>query len=332
MLSEGPPRPPRSDGSAPRLLDQVRAVVRSRHYSRRTETAYVQWIVRFLRHHRGRHPREMGESELRAFLSSLASEGRVSASTQNQASSALLFLYRQVLRIEVPWIANVTRAKAPARLPVVLTRDEVRATLEQLTGTPRLMAELLYGSGLRLLECCRLRIKDVDFAAHEIVVRAGKGDRDRRTLLPAALEASLRQQVDTARRQHERDLAAGAGWVELPGALARKYPAAGRSWPWQWVFPAARHYRDPDTGQLRRHHLHETVLQRGFHEAVLKARLAKPATCHSLRHSFATHLLQDGYDIRTIQELLGHRDVATTMIYTHVLNRGGRGVRSPLDR
>jgi integron integrase len=316
---------------APRLLDQVRAAIRARHYSPRTLDAYLLWITRFIRFHRLRHPLRMGEREITEFLSSLAVR-RLSASTQNQALSALLFLYREVLRVELRWMDGIVRAKPGARLPVVLTREEVRAVLDRMRGTPELMARLLYGAGLRLLECCRLRIKDVDFGAGEIVVRAGKGDRDRRTVLPASLREPLRQQVEAVRRQHRADLEHGAGWVELPGRLARKYPRAGRDWPWQWVFPATRHYRDRETSQLRRHHLHETVLQRAFREAVLAAGISKPATCHSLRHSFATHLLEDGYDIRTIQELLGHRDVSTTMIYTHVLNRGGRGVRSPIDR
>jgi len=316
----------------PRLLDQVRAALRARHYSRSTERAYVRWICRFVRHHGKRHPAEMGESEITAFLSSLAVKQRVSSSTQNQALSALLFLYREVLRIELPWMDRIVRAKTPARLPVVLTRSEVRAVLERTNGTPKLMVSLLYGAGLRLMECCRLRIKDVDFATSEITVRGGKGDRDRRTILPSTLREELRTHVATVQHTHAGDLVRGAGWVELPNALDRKYPNAGREWPWQWVFPATRHYRDTTTGQIRRHHLHESVLQRAFREAALAARIAKPATCHTLRHSFATHLLEDGYDIRTIQELLGHRDVSTTMIYTHVLNRGGRGVRSPMDR
>ena len=307
----------------PRLLDRVRSTLRARHYSPSTERAYVGWIVRFIRHNGMRHPE--------AFLSDLATRHRVSASTQNQALSALLFLYGEVLRIDLPWIDRIVRPKTRQRIPVVLTRDEVRRTLDRMSGTPKLMAALLYGSGLRLMECCRLRIKDVDLDRNEITVRRGKGDRDRRTLVPAALREELNRQIDAVRALHGDDVARNAGWVELPNALGRKYPNAGRSIPWQWVFPATRHYRDTETGQLRRHHLHESVIQRGFHEAVLAAGIPKPASCHTLRHSFATHLLEDGYDIRTIQELLGHRDVSTTMIYTHVLNRGGRGVRSPID-
>ena len=274
----------------------------------------------------------MGEGEITGFLSSLAVTSRVSASTQNQALSAILFLYREVLRVQVPWLEGVVRAKASPRLPVVLTREEVRAILDRMDGTPAVMARLMYGAGLRLLECCRLRVKDVDFGANQITVRSGKGDRDRRTVLPASLRDPLRMHLDDVHRLHEEGLRRGAGWVELPGALARKYPRAGREWPWQWVFPATRPYSHAPTGQRRRHHLHESVIQREFRQAVLLSGIPKHATCHSLRHSFATHLLEDGYDIRTIQELLGHRDVTTTMIYTHVLNRGGRGVLSPADR
>src|SRR5207247_642747 len=261
------------------------------------------------------------------FLSSLAQQDHVAASTQNQALSALLFLYRQVLQVEMPWLDNVVRAKRSERLPVVLTREEVRAVIRELQGPPRLMAILLYGAGLRLLECARLRVKDVDFATNQIIVRAGKGDRDRVTMLPAVVKPDLVRHVEVVRRQHEADLRHGAGWVELPWALARKYPNAGREWAWQWVFPATRIYVDQETGQRRRHHLHESVLQRAVKEAVRRAGIAKRATCHTFRHSFATHLLEDNHDIRTVQELLGHRDVSTTMIYTHVLNRGPGGVR-----
>ena len=315
----------------PRLLDRVRSELRTRQYSRSTERAYVGWITRFIRHHGLRHPETMGEREVTEFLSSLATKGRVAPSTQNQALSALLFLYGEVLRIDLPWMDRIVRPKLPSNVPVVLTRNEARKVLDAMSGTPKLMASLLYGSGLRLMECYRLRIKDVDLERSEITVRRGKGSKDRRTLLPTALREVLREQIDAAREQHQGDLVRGAGWVELPGALARKYPAAGRSVPWQWIFPAMRQYRDVETGQVRRHHLHESVIQRALHEAVLAAGIAKPATCHTLRHSFATHLLEAGYDIRTIQELLGHRDVTTTMLYTHVLNKGGRGVRSPID-
>jgi len=274
----------------------------------------------------------MGAPELTRYLSSLAVEGNVAASTQNQALSALLFLYREVLEQEVPWLDDVVRARRPVRLPVVLTRDEVRAVLRQLRGTPRLMAILLYGSGLRLLECARLRVKDVDFGRNQIIGRAGKGDKDRTTTLPTIISVELARHLDVVKKQHDLDLRQGAGWVELPWALARKYPNAGREWAWQWVFPATRFYVDRVTGQRRRHHLHESVVQRAVKDAVRLAGIPKRATCHTLRHSFATHLLEDDRDIRTVQELLGHRDVSTTMIYTHVLNRGPAGVRSPADR
>lgn len=281
--------------------------------------------------HNKRHPLEMGEAQVAEFLSDLATRGRVSATTQNQTLSAILFLYREVLHHDLDWLEGIVRAKKPRRLPVVLTKGEARAVLEQMHGVPWLMASLLYGAGLRLLECSRLRIKDVDFARGEVTVRDGKGRKDRVTLLPGRLAAPLAEHVARIRRQHERDLAAGRGAVMLPDALSRKYPNAAREWGWQWVFPATRFYRDRETGELRRHHLHESVLQRAVKEAVSAAGLAKPASCHTFRHSFATHLLEKGYDIRTIQELLGHSDVSTTMIYKHVLNRGGRGVQSPLD-
>jgi len=322
----GPAEPPK-----PRLLDRVRAAVRLRHYSRQTEKAYVGWTRRYILFHGKRHPAEMGAPELTRFLSSLAVDGRVAASTQNQALSALLFLYGNVLELDVPWLDGIVRAKRPQRLPIVLTRDEVRALLRPLQGVPRLMAFLLYGSGLRLLECCRLRVQDIDFGGNQIVVRGAKGDKDRVTVLPALINQDLARHLDTAREQHRRDVQSGAGWVELPTALARKYPNAGREWVWQWVFPATRFYRERASGQLRRHHLHESVLQRIVKDAVHRAGIAKRATPHTLRHSFATHLLEDGRDIRTVQELLGHRDVSTTQIYTHVLNRGPSAVRSPID-
>src|SRR5256712_10060212 len=295
----------------PRLLDRVRETVRARHYSRRTEKAYVHWIRRYIFFHGTRHPAEMGAAEVTSFLTSLAVRDKVAASTQNQALSALLFLYREVLGVELPWLDDVVRAKRPQRLPVVLTRDEVRAVVRSLQGIPRLMASLLYGSGLRLLECCRLRVQDVDFGTNQILVRGAKGDKDRITVLPAAIKADLIRHLDRVREQHGRDLQAGGGWVELPTAPDRKYPNAGREWVWQWVFPATRFYRDRVTGQLRRHHLHESVLQRSVKDAVRRAGIAKRATPHTLRHSFATHLLEDGRDIRTVQELLGHRDVTT---------------------
>jgi len=316
----------------PRLLDQVRAALRARHYSRRTEEAYVGWVRRYILFHRKRHPAQMAESEVTEFLTALAVRAKVSATTQNQALAALLFLYREVLQMKVAWLDNVVRARRHPRLPVVLSRDEVRSVLEELDGLQRLMATLMYGTGMRLMECSRLRVKDLDLPGNQIIVRAGKGNKDRITLLPAVIKPELTRHLEKVREQHQRDAAGGQGWVELPEALARKYPNAGKEWAWQWVFPATRRYRDTTTGQLRRHHLHETVLQRAFHQAVRRAGLAKPATCHTLRHSFATHLLEDGYDIRTVQELLGHRDVSTTMIYTHVLNRGWGAVRSPADR
>ncbi|MGH7556958.1 MAG: integron integrase [Gemmatimonadota bacterium] len=315
-----------------RLLDQVRAAIRVHGYSRRTEKAYVGWIRRFVRFHGMCHPTRLGEAEVSAFLTHLAVNRKVSASTQNQALSAILFLYRKVLKIELGWLDGLVHARRPARLPVVLTHPEVAAILECLHGTPWLMASLLYGGGLRVLECARLRVKDVDLDRREILVWDGKGRKDRVTLLPESLRTPLQEHLERVRRQHQNDLARGNGSVELPTALERKYPRAPWQWGWQWVFPATRFYRDPVTGRRRRHHLHESVLQKAVKTAVREAGGSKPATCHTLRHSFATHLLEDGYDIRTIQELLGHRDVRTTMIYTHVLNRGGRGVRSPLDR
>ena len=316
----------------PRLLDRVREAIGARHYSRRTEKAYIHWIKRYIFFHGKRHPVEMGAPEVTAFLTSLAVHDNVAASTQNQALSALLFLYREVLGVELPWLDDVIRAKRPQHLPVVLTRDEVRAVLQRLDGVSRLMALLLYGAGLRLLECCHLRVKDIDFATNQIVIRDGKGRKDRVTMLPAAVKAALITHLERAREQHQADLGHGAGWVELPNALTRKYPNAGRDWAWQWVFPASRFYVERLTGQRRRHHLHESVLQCAVKDAVRGAGIAKQATCHTFRHSFATHLLEESHDIRTVQELLGHSDVSTTMIYTHVLNRGPAGIRSPADR
>jgi integron integrase len=323
------PAPPTAP--KPKLLDQVRQAIRTRHYSYRTEKAYVHWIRRFIFFHDKRHPAEMGEAEIGRFLSSLATDSCVSASTQNQAFNALLFLYQDVLGKKIGLINGVVRAKRPQRLPVVLTKEEVKRVLDRMTGVPRLMALLLYGAGLRLMECCRLRVKDIDFSRNEVVVRSGKGNKDRYTMLPSAVRDSLAQHLQEVRAQHEADLKRGLGRVSLPNALDRKYPNAGKEWGWQWVFPATSHYTDRSTGEKRRHHLHESVLQRAFKEARLKAGIFKPAGCHCLRHSFATHLLENGYDIRTVQELLGHQDVSTTMVYTHVLNRGGKGVRSPAD-
>ena len=313
-------------------MDQVRSAIRVHHFSRRTEEAYAGWIRRFIIFHGKRHPKDLGSPEITSFLSSLAVRNHVSASTQNQALAALLFLYREVLRQELPWLDGIARAKPSRRLPVVLTRDEVRRVMAQLAGTARLMAMILYGTGMRIMECCTLRIKDIDLERNQITVRCGKGAKDRVTLLPASTKAALRAQIESVRRLHDEDLRCGGGWVELPGALARKYPNAGREWMWQWVFPATRTYLHAGTMQRRRHHLHESVLQKSIRQAVRRAGITKPATCHTLRHSFATHLLEDGYDIRTVQELLGHRDVNTTMIYTHVLNRGPGAVLSPADQ
>jgi len=316
----------------PRLLDRMRARMRRLGLSLRTEEAYVGWVRRFILANGKRHPRELGRREVEAFLTHLAMHGHVAASTQNQALSALLFLYREVLQQELPWMENIRRAKKPERLPVVLSREEVAALLAEMNGVTWLMASLLYGAGLRLMECARLRVQDVDFVRREITVRQGKGGKDRRTMLPAMTVDALQNQLAEARRVHERDLAAGRGAVWLPHALARKYPNAAREWAWQYVFPASSRSTDPRSGIERRHHLDETVLQRAVKQAVRRARITKPATCHTLRHSFATHLIEGGYDIRTVQELLGHKDVSTTQIYTHVLNRGGSGVLSPLDR
>jgi integron integrase len=314
----------------PRLLDRVRMAIRTRHYSRRTEEAYLFWVRRFLAFHGMRHPDELGSGDVATFLASLATQRHVSASTQNQAFSAILFLYRRVLERELKGLETVPRAKRPERVPLVLSRGEISEILTRLEGSPRLMAALMYGSGLRLLECARLRVKDIDLDRHEVIVRDGKGQKDRVTLLPAGLAQPLRAQIERVRHLHEHDLMAGVD-VELPYALALKYPNAPGDWAWRWVFPAWRTYRETLTGRRCRHHLHETVLQRAFHNAVRWAGISKPASCHTLRHSFATHLLEAGYDLRTIQELLGHSDVSTTMIYTHVLNRGGRGVISPFD-
>ena len=312
------------------LIQGLRERLRTRHYSRRTEQAYVRWVKRYVRFHGMRHPRSLGEAEISAFLSHLAVKGRVAASTQNQALGALLFLYRDVLDVGVARLEGLVRAKRPARLPVVLSRAQVRVLLARFTGVPRLVVSLLYGSGLRLSECLELRIKDVELERHLIVVRSGKGDRDRVTVLPASLTVALEAHRSSVRRLFDADRRDERFAVVLPEALARKYPNAGREWAWQWLFPATRTYRDGE-GLTRRHHLHQTVIQRAFREAVRGAGIGIRASCHTMRHSFATHLLESGSDIRTVQELLGHRDVSTTMIYTHVLNRPGLGVRSPAD-
>jgi integron integrase len=315
----------------PRLIDVLRERLALRHASPRTVEAYTDWVRRFVRYHGGRHPRQLGEAEVTAFLSYLATERRVAASTQNQALAALLYLYREVLGVTVGWLDTVVRAKRPARVPSVLSRDEARRVLGAMRGTPRLVACVLYGAGLRLSEACALRVKDVDLDRRELVIRHGKGGRDRLTMLPESLVEPLRQQMERVRALHRRDWAAGRGHVMVPGALARKSPSAVRDMRWQWIFPATRFYRDAFTGYWVRHHLHQTAVQRAVAAAARAVQLTKRVGCHTFRHSFATHLLEAGYDIRTVQELLGHRDVKTTMIYTHVLNRGGRGVRSPLD-
>lgn len=316
----------------PRLLDRMREKLRVKHYSIRTEQSYLDWVRRYIRFHGMKHPSELGAQAVEAFLTALAVKGNVAASTQNQAKSALLFLYRDVLGIELPWLQGVVSAKRPQRLPVVLTRDETTRLLENMTGVPGLVARLLYGSGMRILEGVRLRVKDLDLARGAILVRDGKGGKDRVTILPRRLEEPLKLQLEFARTLHAKDLADGFGSVYLPHALERKYPNASREWPWQYVFPADRISVDPRSGIRRRHHLDEQWVQRAMRDSLRATRIAKPATPHTLRHSFATHLLEAGYDIRTVQELLGHSDVRTTMIYTHVLNRGGRGVLSPLDR
>jgi integron integrase len=321
-----------STAPKPRLLDQVRQAIRTRHYSYMTEKAYVGWIKRFIFFHNKRHPAEMGEAEIALFLTSLATDSHVSASTQNQALNALLFLYHEVLAKDIGYISGVVRAKRPSRLPVVLTRQEVKTTLSLLRGTEWIMATLLYGAGLRLMECMRLRVKDIDFSSNQITVRSGKGDKDRPTMLPASVKEPLRKHLEWVRARYKSDLESGFDGVSLPYALERKYPNAAKEWGWQWVFPASKLYVDRVTGAKKKHHLHESVLQKAVKDAVRKAGISKPAMCHTFRHSFATHLLEDGYDIRTVQELLGHKDVSTTMVYTHVLNRGGRGVNSPADR
>lgn len=321
-----------SAAQPPRLLDRLRDRLRLRHYSLRTEQAYLHWVKRYILFHGKRHPADMGKAEVEAFLTHLAVERKVAASTQTQALSALLFLYKEVLGIDLPWLSEVTRAKRPARLPTVLTREEVRLLMRSVDDpTLALVIRLLYGTGMRLLEALRLRVKDVEFARREILVRDGKGGKDRVTMLPASLVEPLLAHLRVVRAQHEADLRMGHGEVWLPDALAVKYPNAMRDWGWQYVFPAAGLSVDPRSGAVRRHHLDEKRVQRAVRRAAQRAGLVKPVSPHTLRHSFATHLLEGGYDIRTVQELLGHSDVSTTMIYTHVLNRGGRGVVSPLD-
>ncbi len=318
-------------GGKPKLLDRLREALRSRHYSRRTEQAYCHWVKRFIFFHNLRHPAEMAEPEINAFLTHLAIKEKVSASTQNQALSALLFLFRHVLDRQIGDLGEVIRARKPKRLPVVMTREEARAVLSHLEGDKRLMASLMYGAGVRLMECLRLRVQDIDFERNEITVRDGKGSKDRRTMLPESLKAPLLDHLRKVRTIHDHDLADGWGRVQMPDALDRKYPNAPTEWRWQWVFPQENRWKNTRTGEEGRHHVDETILQRAVKEAVRKAGIVKHVGCHTFRHSFATHLLESGYDIRTIQELLGHTDVTTTMIYTHVLNMGGHGVRSPVD-
>ena len=319
-------------GREPRLLEQVWGRMRLKHYSLRTEQAYLYWIRRYIRAWLPRHPRELDGAAVEAFLTRLATRDHVAASTQNQALSALLFLYREVLGVDLPWMENVVRARRPQRLPVVLSRAQVASLLQKLAGREALMAGLLYGSGLRLMECVRLRVKDVGLERNELVVRDGKGGKDRMTVLPGALKEALARQLAEVRLLHARDLACGHGRVYLPHALARKYPSAAAELAWQYVFPATRLSEDPRDGVRRRHHVDEKVLQKAVRRAALECGFDRPATPHTLRHCFATHLLESGADIRTVQELLGHKDVATTQIYTHVLNRGALGVLSPLDR
>lgn len=316
----------------PRLLDSVREVLRVHHYSISTEHSYVQWIKRFIYFHNKRHPKDMGGNEITAYLTYLAVEGNVSASTQNQALSALLFLYKRVLHLELPWMDDVIRAKPTRRLPVVLTRQEIKALLSQFDGTRWLIYSLIYGCGFRIMECLRLRVKDIDFHYKQIVIRDAKGGKDRVTLLPDSLFDVLRTHLARVKELHEQDLKAGFGCVYLPHALSKKYPSACKEWGWQYIFPSSTISTDPRSGIQRRHHIYKQTLQRNMKIAIRNAGIVKPASMHTLRHSFATHLLEDGYDIRTVQELLGHKDVKTTQIYTHVMGRGCNGVKSPLER
>lgn len=315
----------------PRLLDLARERLRAKHYSYRTETQYLAWIRRFILYHNKKHPAEMGAPEIEQFLTSLAVEQNVSASTQNQALSAILFLYRQVLDVDLPWLENIVRARMPVRVPVVLSHREVQNLLAHLDGRYHLVGQLMYGSGLRLMESLRLRVKDIDLEYSQIVVRDGKGKKDRVTVLPESVVASLKAHLAIVQEEHGRALRRGFAGVDLPFALAKKYPKAAQSWGWQYVFPAARPCRDPRSGEIRRHHLHETGVQRAVRLAARQAGILKPVGPHTLRHCFATHLLERGYDIRTVQELMGHNDVRTTQIYTHVMKKGAGAVKSPLD-
>ena len=319
------------NATEPRLLDQVRGKIRLKHYSIRTEQAYTDWIKRYILHFDKQHPKDLGAAEVEQFLTYLAVQGNVAASTQNQAKSALLFLYKEVLGTALPWLDEVEQAKTSKRLPVVLTQDEVAKILLQLSGTHHLIVSLLYGTGMRILEVLRLRVKDVDFARKEILIRDGKGYKDRVTMLPISLTVPLKTHLDKVKALHAADLENGFGRVYMPMALDKKYPSAGIDWAWQYIFPSGKLSVDPRSGDTRRHHVQDQAIQRAVRQAVMDAGISKHATPHTMRHSFATHLLEGGYDIRTVQELLGHSDVATTMIYTHVLSKGGRGVSSPLD-
>ena len=314
-----------------RLLNQVRDVIRKKHYSIRTEQAYVNWIRQYMLFHRNRHPKDMGEKEISEYLSHLATDRKVAARTQNQALNAIVFLYKHVLRIDLGDFGHMERAKKPERLPTVMTKAEVNRVLATMSGTYGLMTKLIYGSGLRLMECVRLRVKDIDLDRSQVIIRDGKGMKDRMTMLPEQLRPFLLEHLGRVKTMHERDVQKGLGEIYLPFALERKYPSAAREWGWQYVFPSERISEDPRTGKTRRHHINESGLQRAVQKAARSAGLSKPISPHTFRHSFATHLLEAGYDIRTVQELLGHKNVSTTMIYTHVLKKGGMGVQSPLD-
>ena len=314
-----------------KLLDQVREAIRTKHYSYRTEQTYVEWIKRFILFHKKRHPKEMGVDEIRSYITHLANERTVAASTQNQALSAIMFLYRYVLQKEIVFPSDIVRANKPERLPTVLSHTEAMSVINNMNGVPQLITKLLYGSGLRIMECMRLRIKDIDFENHQLAIREGKGENDRMTILPDSLIPTLKMHLETVRAIHHVDLTEGYGEVFLPYALARKHPNASKDFAWQYVFPSSTRSVDPVSKRTRRHHLDVSVAQKAIRLAAQLARIDKPVSPHTFRHSFATHLLQNGYDIRTVQELLGHKDVKTTMIYTHVLQRGGLAVKSPLD-
>ena len=333
MHPQTPNSPPQGTSSPKekKLLDQVRDALRLKHYSARTEQTYIEWIKRYIIFHKKRHPKDMAIPEIEAFITHLAVDRNVAVSTQNQALSAIIFLYKYILGQELEMPPALIRPGRPKRLPTVLSQAEASRVIAQMTGTPKIMAKLLYGSGLRLMECMRLRVKDIDFENHQIIVRDGKGENDRSTVLPDSVIPDLKLHLASVKELHEKDLREGYGETYLPYALGKKYTNAKRDWVWQYVFPSAQRSTDPQTGQVRRHHLDESILQRAVKQAAKRTNISKPVTPHTFRHSFATHLLQNGYDIRTVQELLGHKDVKTTMIYTHVLQRGGMAVKSPLD-